>query len=37
LLLFAIGHEVDVLDASFDPPLGDEVIILWLTGEAADS
>ena len=30
-VLFAIGHEADVLDASFDPPLCDEVIFLWLT------
>ena len=36
-MLFAIGHEADVLDASFDPPLGDEIIFLWLTVEAVDS
>ena len=36
-MLFAIGHEADVLDASFDPPLCDEVIFLWLTVEGIDS
>jgi len=30
-VLFTIGHEADLLDASFDPPLRDEVIFFWLT------
>jgi hypothetical protein len=33
---FAIGH-ADALEASFDSPLRDEIIFLWLTVERVDS